>query len=134
MLKDLITKIKVKILQKYNFRKKFSKKYGGIFKITKGRQFSSSKILNQESDILNIEAKSFLTKFNKLNLFSKFLIELKNIKNTKIVLFGEAILDEFTYVETRGKSQKSNILSTAFLEKKINLGGVLIIACHLSSF
>ncbi len=114
--------------------KKLIKKFGGMFRTTKGRQFSSSKILNQESDILNKDAKMFLGKINKESLFSKFLNELDKIKNSKIVLFGEAILDEFTYVETRGKSQKSNILSTAFREKETNLGGVLIIACHLSSF
>tara|TARA_Y100000816_G_scaffold292453_1_gene287812 strand:+ start:2808 stop:4310 length:1503 start_codon:yes stop_codon:yes gene_type:complete len=114
--------------------KKLIKKFGGLFKTTKGRQFSSSKILNQESDILNKDAKIFLRKINKEKLFSKFLSQLHKIKDSKIVLFGEAILDEFTYVETRGKSQKSNILSTAFRDKETNLGGVLIIACHLSSF
>ncbi len=114
--------------------KKLINKIGGEFKITEGRQFSSSKILNQESDILNDQAKIFLKKFNKEDLFLKFLRGLDKIKSSKIILFGEAILDEFTYVQTRGKSQKSNILSTSFLNKKTNLGGALIIACHLSSF
>ncbi len=114
--------------------KKLVKKYGGQFVITKGRQFSSSKIINNESDILNENSKKFLKKINTKSLFNKFSNELKIIKESNLVLFGEPIIDEFTYVETRGKSQKSNILSTAFLERKTNLGGILIIASHLSTF
>tara|TARA_A100001015_G_scaffold309002_1_gene407632 strand:- start:756 stop:2264 length:1509 start_codon:yes stop_codon:yes gene_type:complete len=114
--------------------KKLVEKYGGVFKTTSGKTFSSSKILNFETDILTTEAKKFLSNIDREKIKSKIYKNLNSVRKNKIFLIGENIIDEFTYVKTLGKSQKSNILSTSFLRKESHLGGVLMVACHLSSF
>ena len=114
--------------------KKLVEKYNGIFRTTVGKTFSSTTLLNKNSDILTPEAKLFLSTAKKKSIKIKINRNINLIKDQNIFLVGENIVDEFTYVKTRGKSQKSNILSTSFLKKESHLGGVLMIASHLASF
>jgi rfaE bifunctional protein nucleotidyltransferase chain/domain len=128
--KDLKNDISKNIIKE----KKLVEKYGGIFRTTTGKTFSSTTLLNKNSDILKPEAKLYLSKIDKKLLKIKINKKINSIRNNNIFLVGENIVDEFTHVETRGKSQKSNILSTSFLKKEAHTGGVLMVACHLASF
>ncbi len=50
---------------------------------------------------------------------------LKKIKDIKVLIIGEIIIDKYTYVETQGVSPKSNTLSCITHEEQVMPGGAL---------
>lgn len=50
---------------------------------------------------------------------------VKKIKDIKVLIIGETIIDKYTYVETQGVSPKSNTLSCITQEEQVMPGGAL---------
>ena len=117
-----------------NFKKEILslKKNKGKFLILKDIQHSSSKIIN--SSFLNYtnEQSKIIQKIKKKNL--NLEKEFKNIKSKRILLIGETILDEFTYVKSLGKSRKNNLISTRYMKNEIQHGGALFILKNLNEY
>jgi len=62
-------------------------------------------------------------------------MRLDTVKNFKVLFVGDAILDEYRYVESIGKSVKDNILSTKYEGQAEEFqGGVWAAAAHLKDF
>jgi len=105
------------------------KKIGGKFIITSGRQFSSTKIINEKINFTNLTDNKWLRKIQsesiKKNFLQNFNDVIKKIKNQKILVIGEIIFDEYNYVDPLGKPSKENILSVNFNKKEDFLGGAL---------
>ncbi len=57
-----------------------------------------------------------------------------DIKNMKILLIGDVIIDQYDYVLPKGRAIKDPILSCDYLNTEIFAGGILAIANHLSDF
>ena len=72
---------------------------------------------------------NFKRKFNKSSLVS----HLNKIKNKKILLIGETIIDEYVYCTPVGKSGKEPIMVNKKINSERYSGGVITIANHLSS-
>ena len=107
----------------------------GKFEIINQEIFSSSKILNSQfndfSENIKKNIDQIKKKFTNIDGISD---ELKKIKNKKVLIIGETIIDEYTYCEAIGKSGKEPVLNFRELSSQKYLGGVLAIANHLSSF
>lgn len=58
-------------------------------------------------------------------------MNLDAVKDFKVLLVGDAIIDEYQYVTTIGKSIKEPVISTRFESKEVFLGGVWAAATHL---
>jgi len=109
---------------------KETKKNKGKFIILKEILFSSSKLINEN---LNHQKKSH-QKIIK-NLKKKNVIEnLSNLKDKKILVFGDQIIDQFTFVKSLGKSRKNNIISTRFIKKENQLGGSYFIYKNIKQY
>jgi len=67
---------------------------------------------------------------------SKSLIRgiLGKFKGLKVLLVGDAIIDDYYFVTPNGISIKDPIISTQFIRKERYLGGVFATARHLSQF
>lgn len=59
---------------------------------------------------------------------------LQAIAGLRVLVVGEAILDEYHYCETLGKSGKEPILATRYLHSERFAGGVLAIANNVAAF
>ena len=92
--------------------KKIVEKNGGRLFVTDTKLRSSSSIINKDFNGLGKDLIDSLNSINKQSII-KFFKNHKGIKsNKKILIFGEPIVDKYTYVETLGKSQKNQIIST----------------------
>jgi len=114
---------------------KILKLIGGKFYITNTPTYSSSSLLNNNFNTYSKNIKENLKKIKikfpmKINLEKEF----KKLKNQKVVVLGEAIIDEYTYCEALGKSGKEPILNFKEINTEKFLGGSLAIANHLSTF
>ncbi len=59
---------------------------------------------------------------------------LNELKDLNVLIIGDTILDQYTFVKLKGRAIKDPILSTEFKEQETYAGGILAIANHVSSF
>ena len=96
---------------------------------------SSTEIINKSfSYILDSKLTKFLENKNKKNLLLESLISLKKIQNQKVLIIGDAIIDQYDSVKPLNKPIKETILATRYLKTDIFLGGIFAAATNLSQF
>jgi bifunctional ADP-heptose synthase (sugar kinase/adenylyltransferase) len=78
--------------------------------------------------------KQFLEEFKKKYSYNEVMNYLEDIKNLKILIIGETIIDEYQYGVTLGKSGKDPIVAFQENELETYPGGVLAIYNHLKDF
>ena len=62
------------------------------------------------------------------------MISFDKIKDLRVLLIGDAIMDEYRYVTTIGKAIKENALSSRFERAEVFKGGVWAAAAHTANF
>lgn len=114
--------------------KKTVEKFGGRILFTDSELHSSSSIANNAFEYINDEIKKILDGLDKKLFEHNFLQLIKKKNSKKILIIGDPILDILRFVEPSGKSNKSNIISTKYLNEEVNAGGVLLVANFLNLF
>lgn len=108
---------------------------GEIFFTTDGVVFSSSNLINQFMGILSTDQKSYLSDIRQKYLSDRPLIEaLQELKNLRVLLVGDAILDEYVTCEPLGQSLKHPLVVNRYLREERFYGGVLAVANQLAHF
>ena len=107
---------------------------GGKIMYTNDITFSSSSLLNKFGYPYSKEQELFIR--NMLDKFSFEFIKSKvdEINKLKVLVIGEAIIDQYVFCEALGKSGKEPVLVLRDLETQEYLGGSLAIARHLNEF
>jgi rfaE bifunctional protein nucleotidyltransferase chain/domain len=102
---------------------------GGQVVFTHDQVFSSSEIINKVFSPLTPEVRSFI----QGGSVTKDLIikALEDIKKLKVLVIGDAILDEYCFIKPTGMATKQSCLSAKFLSNEIQLGGAIATARHI---
>ena len=105
---------------------------GGRMAFTHDITFSSSKLINAHMQVFPEETRSYLK-----GIASKYSLEyifsiLNRVKDLKILVIGEAIIDQYHYCEGMDKSRKSNVVVYKYLSEESFAGGSLAIANHIA--
>ena len=109
------------------------KKMGGILKFTDNISYSSSSLINE--NILSHEKKLSKIIDNYKSLGFSYITSLtERIKNLRVMLIGDSILDEYVYTNTLGKSAKESILATLKTSEETFAGGSIAAANNISDF
>lgn len=108
--------------------------YFGKSKIfeTSGFSFSSSSIINNFLDIYPVETKAYLKNFGKEYSFEAVVERLNSLKDLRVLLIGDGIIDEYHYCETMGKSPKSQLIVNKYINHETFAGGAFAIANHIA--
>ena len=111
------------------------KSVGGKFSVIKEESFSSSKTINDYGlQNFSEDCKQFINLIRKDFKISKIFENLKQIKNKKVLLLGETIIDKYITTEAIGKSGKEPMM----VVKKKNdikfIGGIGYVANLCASF
>lgn len=94
---------------------------------------SSTHIINKSfSYIFDSKLTNFLNKKNKNKLLEQSISALEKIKDNKVLIIGDSIIDQYDKVKALNKPIKESILATKFLNTDIFLGGVFAAAENLS--
>jgi bifunctional ADP-heptose synthase (sugar kinase/adenylyltransferase) len=96
--------------------------------------FSSSTLLNRHMGLFSEGVNAFLSGFRERYSADDVTAYLKKASTLKALVIGEAIVDEYQYCETLGKSGKEPILAAQFLRCEQFVGGSLAVANHVASF
>ncbi|MDC3083007.1 PfkB family carbohydrate kinase [Pelagibacteraceae bacterium] len=110
------------------------KSYGGKIHITSAQKFSSGNLINNHLSNLTYEQKKFIAEIRKEFTFNQIVKHVNDLYNKKTLIIGEAIIDEYVFCETLGKSGKEPILSLKKLNSEIYYGGAIAVANHISGF
>jgi rfaE bifunctional protein kinase chain/domain/rfaE bifunctional protein nucleotidyltransferase chain/domain len=107
---------------------------GGRLVFTDDITFSSSTLINRHFPTHPKEISEYLAAFATRHPAREVIGYLNAAKGLKVLLVGEAIIDEYVYCETMGKSGKEPILAARHLRTERFAGGTLAAANHLASF
>ncbi len=106
---------------------------GGFLKFTDNITFSSSSLINDNFFSYDDKLSRIIHQYKTqgIEYFFKLIDELKQLR---IMLIGDSIIDEYIYTNTLGKSAKENILATLKKDEQIFAGGAIAAANHISDF
>lgn len=110
------------------------KENGGTIIYTDEETFSSSKLINTYFQNQPEKTQQFLEDFKKKHSAETIVASLKEMKNLKVLVVGEAILDQYYYCEPLSKTPKDIIVSGRYVSKENFAGGTLALANHLANF
>jgi rfaE bifunctional protein nucleotidyltransferase chain/domain len=101
---------------------------------TNEKHMSSSKIINEFNLALNEKQSKFINQIKKENTYDDIIKSLNGLKNTKVLIIGDLILDKYIFGDVMGKSGKEPHMVFNQYKEEVYLGGSGIIANHLSEF
>jgi rfaE bifunctional protein nucleotidyltransferase chain/domain len=109
------------------------KKVGGKVVFTHDITFSSSKLINEHMDTFPKETRDYLKSIAGKYSTEKIVAQLKAIEKLKVLVIGDAIVDQYFYCESMGRSLKGHIIVTKYQSDESFAGGVFATANNVSS-
>lgn len=108
-------------------------RHGGRVVFTRDITFSSSALINQHLDVFDPELRDYLTRARNNDMEIKLAQALEGVAGLKVLVVGDAIIDEYQYVNTMGKSAKEHMIATRFVSREQFAGGVFAAANHIAN-
>ena len=109
-------------------------KHGGRLVFTKDITFSSSSLINKYLNVYDPPLRDFLDRMRNGGGLNGLLDLIESVKDYRVVLVGDTIIDEYQYVRPMGKAAKENIIASQFESREVFSGGVIAAANHVASF
>jgi rfaE bifunctional protein nucleotidyltransferase chain/domain len=107
---------------------------GGKLVFTDDIAFSSSGLINRHLSVFPPEVRDYLAEFSARYHAEDVFRYLDALQQLKVLVIGEAIVDEYQYCEAIGKSSKEPMLAVKLLSVEKFAGGILAVANHVASF
>ncbi|MZH02378.1 MAG: adenylyltransferase/cytidyltransferase family protein [Nitrospinae bacterium] len=114
--------------------KKAVEAHGGKLVFTDDITLSSTSLLNEHFGVFPPETKTYLQNFRQKHSSEEVIKMIQSLKNLNVLVVGDAIVDEYHYVDTLGQSSKGANLAVKFKSLEQFAGGSLAVANHLSGF
>lgn len=109
-------------------------KIGGSMLFTEDIVFSSSSLLNEFSSDYPDETKKFFRSITKDHGSDKIFSYFESSRSLKVLVIGEAILDEYTYCDMIGIAAKDPTIVVQYQSQERFAGGILAVANNMAGF
>jgi rfaE bifunctional protein nucleotidyltransferase chain/domain len=109
-------------------------RYGGRIHFTDEMTFSSTALVNRHFNVFEPNVRRHLDGLRDQDGLNGNLELLERVRDYRVVLIGDAIIDEYQYVLPMGKPPKENIIATRLQDRETFAGGVFAAANHAASF
>jgi rfaE bifunctional protein nucleotidyltransferase chain/domain len=110
------------------------KRGGGEIAITDDLTFSSSALINRFLPAYGDDVQRYLEAFRQRYSNRDVRGFLDRLAGMRVVVAGEAIIDEYVYCDQLGKSAKEPVLAMRYSSTEMFAGGALAVANHLAEF
>jgi rfaE bifunctional protein nucleotidyltransferase chain/domain len=110
------------------------KSVGGQLVFTDDIAFSSSALINRHLPVFPKEVTDYLAGFASRYRLDDMVQYLDHAWPLKVLVVGEAIIDEYQYCEAMGKSSKEPMLAVRHLSAERFAGGILAVGNHVAAF
>ena len=109
-------------------------KHGGRIVFTKDITFSSSELINKYLDVYDAPLRDYLEGKRGTNTVGLINKLMEDVSGFRVLLVGDAIIDEYQYVQPMAKAPKENMIATRSMDGEMFAGGVLAAANHVAGF
>lgn len=106
--------------------------HGGRIHFTNDIVFSSSELINRHLNLHDPELRNFLATMRDDGAEERILALIEECKNLRVLVVGDAIIDDYHYVSALGKSPKENLIATQFQSSEMFAGGIFALANHVA--
>jgi len=106
---------------------------GGRIYYTEDITFSSSTLINQHFSSHAPEVDAYLAELRGTYRPPQIHAALDSLRKMRVLVVGEAIIDEYVYVDQMGKSSKEPVLAMRYSSQEQFAGGALAIANHIAA-
>jgi rfaE bifunctional protein kinase chain/domain/rfaE bifunctional protein nucleotidyltransferase chain/domain len=96
--------------------------------------FSSSNLINRYLSNFPDEFQEYLTIFRQRYPLSAIIEAVDKMRELRVLVVGDTILDEYQYGQAIGKSSKDPVLALKYQARDIFAGGALAVANHVADF
>lgn len=96
--------------------------------------FSSSQLINEHLSNLPCELDEFMKVFRSRHSLAEIEDLLEAMGQLKVLVLGDAIIDEYQYCIALGKSSKDPVLAVKSISSEQFAGGALAVANHAAQF
>ena len=109
--------------------------YGGKVVFSSGDVvYSSTYIIEEQRDKINIDDEKLELLCKRNNIHEEKLLKIINeFRNQKILVIGDAIVDEYIYCDALGMAKEGPILTVSPKKTDVFLGGAAIVAAHVAN-
>ncbi|MBM3256675.1 MAG: hypothetical protein FJZ04_04395, partial [Candidatus Moranbacteria bacterium] len=99
---------------------------------TDGFTFHTQQLINNFLAVFPEETKEYIKQFANKHSFKFVSEQLNKLKDLKVLLIGDGIIDEYHYCDAMGRASKAHLVVNRYLHHEIFAGGAFAIANHLS--
>ncbi|HLF18662.1 MAG TPA: PfkB family carbohydrate kinase [Candidatus Omnitrophota bacterium] len=109
------------------------KSIGGRLAFTDDITFSSSSIINSQLDTFPPRTVKYLKAISKRYTIDYIVNAIKGLNKLKVLVIGDAIIDEYHYCTPMGRSSKAEVIVNKYKSEEIFAGGALATANNVAS-
>ena len=107
---------------------------GGAIAFTEEMTFSSTELINRNLNIYEPHLQAHLEGLRENNGLDAMNAIVDSIKDMRVLVVGDAIIDEYQYVLPMGKAAKENMIATRYQDVERFAGGIFATANHVADF
>ncbi|MEM6794616.1 MAG: PfkB family carbohydrate kinase [Acidobacteriota bacterium] len=96
--------------------------------------FSSSQLINRHVPVYPPEVSGYLERVRRRSSHPEAAALLDRLRDLRVLVVGDAIVDEYVYVDTLGKASKDPALAVRQLSEERFAGGAVAVANHVAAF
>jgi rfaE bifunctional protein nucleotidyltransferase chain/domain len=111
-----------------------AEEFGGQLVFTEEITYSSTELINQHLNVFDPHVREHLDLLRQNHVGQKISSLLEKIRGMRVLVIGEAIVDEYRYVLPMGKAPKENIIATRLQDREIFMGGAIATANNAATF
>ncbi|MCG8512109.1 MAG: PfkB family carbohydrate kinase, partial [Rhodospirillales bacterium] len=109
-------------------------KHGGRIVFTDDITYSSTSLINRHLAVFEPTLDQYLEAQRDQGLLDELLELIDRISGFRVLMIGDAIIDDYRYVSAIGKSPKEHMIATLFDNREVFAGGVFAAANHVAGF
>ena len=108
--------------------------HGGLLHFTDEVTFSSSGLINEHFNVFEPHVRQHLDMLRANGALDELVDLIERVKDYRVLLVGDAIIDEYVYVIPMAKTPKEYVIATRYQDEEAFAGGVFAAANHVASF
>jgi len=108
--------------------------YGGRIHFTDEVTFSSSELINRYLNVFEPHIREHLDTLREDGGIDQLCELIERVADYRVLIVGDAIIDEYQYVLQMHKTPKENMIATRYQDREVFAGGVFAAANHVASF
>jgi rfaE bifunctional protein nucleotidyltransferase chain/domain len=108
--------------------------HGGKIQFTDEVTFSSTELINRHLNVFEPHIREHLDSLRENGGLEEICDLIDSVADYRVLIVGDAIIDEYQYVLPMHKSPKENMIATRYQDRELFAGGVFAAANHVASF